>query len=370
MTQTRMSRGLHRLAALLGLLAAAPAAGDMIKLTNGLRYEPVTVTAVGAGTIQFRTAGGLPIKRLADLAAVNLTGETLFNRAEGLLGEGKHAEAAAAYALAYQGATIVWKKTLIRYRHMTAAEAAGQIDEALRLWLELADGAGGDKGVLALRPRKLAPKASPANERAIGLLKAKSDQVKATAYRDAILQGLVDLYERQGRLKEAQAIQATLAGRVGPPSGAEGNGPSSPAVAPPTGSANAQLRLAGLLLKRSQYDKVVSTVQPTLTRLTSADLPAALYMLGRAQLELAGQAPDEKDARKLVLVAGLNLMRVVVFFPDGQEAPHALLLAGQANEKLGNYAAARSAYAAVIRRFSATPAAESAQAAMARIKGK
>jgi TolA-binding protein len=42
--------------------------------------------------------------------------------------------------------------------------------------------------------------------------------------------------------------------------------------------------------------------------------------------------------------AGLNLMRVVSYYPDSPEAPTALLLAGQINEKLGNANAARRAY--------------------------
>lgn len=97
MKQTRTRKGLCRLAALLPLMAAAPASSDTVKLTNGLVYDQVTVIAVAGGTIQFRTAGAQPIKSLRDLALVKLTGEEDFNRAEGLLAAGRYAEAAQAY---------------------------------------------------------------------------------------------------------------------------------------------------------------------------------------------------------------------------------------------------------------------------------
>lgn len=370
MKQTRTRKGLCRLAALLPLMAAAPASPDTVKLTNGLVYDRVTIIAVAGGTIRFRTAAAQPTKSLRDLALVKLTGEEGFNRAEELLAAGRYAEAAKAYSAAGKVTGTAWKRTLIRYRRMSAAEAAGAIDEAIRLWLVLADEARGVKGVLELRPRKLAPKASQANERAIALLNAKAARVKAKPYRTAILEALVDVYERQGRLVEAQALQARLAGRTTRPGARNGGGPSPGADGRPGASANAGLRLAGLLLKRDQFEKVVSTVEPTLKRLEAADLPSALYMLGRAQLELAKRRKDKKAARDLSLEGGLNLMRVVVFFGGAGEAPYALLLAGQANENLGNFAAARAAYSTVISRFSASSSAKSAEAALERIKKK
>ena len=63
-------------------------------------------------------------------------------------------------------------------------------------------------------------------------------------------------------------------------------------------------------------------------------------------------------------------MRTVVFFPADDAAPYALLSAGEVNERLGNLPAARSAYSTLLGGFSASPAAEQARAALARIKDK
>ncbi len=370
MTSARMPRVVTVLAALVGPLAAAPAFCDMVKLTNGLVYDPVTVTDVAAGTIQFRTPGGLPIKSLKEVAAVRLDGEKSFNTAEDLLQKGQYDPALEAYRDALASTTVAWRKTLVRHRQLVAAEAAGRIDEALGLWLALADEARGDAGVLELRPTKLAAKGSAANDRAIALLKARADKVKPEAYRAAVLQALAELYERQGRLAEAQAILAKLAGRTTQPGEPTENGQARVGEGPSAGTTNAQLRLAAVLLKRGEHEKVVSTLQPNLDRFVAEDLPAALYLLGQAQLELAKRQQDPKAARELSLEAGLNLMRVAVFFPAGEEAPQALLLAGQANENLGSASAARAAYSAVISRFAESRAAKAAQAALERIRNK
>ena len=180
----------------------------------------------------------------------------------------------------------------------------------------------------------------------------------------------MDLYEREGRLKEAQAVQTGLAGQPVGPATSPGPGPSSSDRGPPIASSNAQVRLASLLLKQGEHQRVVSALEPILKRLNSAELPSAMFLLGSAQLALAEAEKDSKVAGALLLEAGLNLMRGVVFFPEAGEAAHSLFLAGRVNERLGNASAARAAYSAVLSRFSGSAAAKQAKAALEQVKDK
>jgi len=364
MKRTPMARALCALAAAACLLVAAEAPCDAVKLTSGLVYDPVTVTDVDNGQITFRTLGAQPSKPLGELASVTLTGQNRFNAAEELFAKGKNDEAAAAYLAAATAADKPWQKRLIQCRRMAALAAAGRVDEALKLWLAMVDAAGVTKGTLDLRPTTLPPAGSKANDRAVALLEGKVKQVSSAAYRGAILLALAELHERQGRIDQARALRESLSTSGGRPTA-----PTPPAtVVARTSSANALLRSANSWLKQGECEKVADAIKKNLNVFRTADLPSALYLLGRAQSELAKREKDPKAARELLLRAGLNLMRTVVFFPASDEAPHALLSAGEVNERLGNLTAARSAFSAVVSGFSGSPAAEQATAALARTK--
>ncbi len=350
------------------LVAAASARADSIKLTNGLVYDPVTILGVANGMVRFQMSGGNAIsKSISELAVVGISDDKNFTLAEGLFQQGKYAEAEKAYSAARRLAAADWKKTLIDYRLLAVSESAGQIDKATALWLKIVDDAGASAGALALRPRKLAPAQNEANDRAIALLKGKVKEVASDAYVKAIRQLLVDLYERQGQLDEAKAEVARLAGKPETPDTQTSSAKTRPET-PPVGSADVQLRLASLSLKQGQYEQVVNQLQPKMNQFTADGLPSAMLLLGRAKLELSKQNQNESAARKLLLEAGLDLMRVVVFFGSGNEAPHALLSAGQVNERLGNAEAAKAAYWAVVERFAQSPAAKEAQKALEGMK--
>lgn len=363
MKRTPMARALCALAAAACLLVAAEALCDAVKLTSGLVYDPVTVTDVDNGQITFRTLGSQPSKPLGELAGVTLTGQNRFNAAEELFAKGKYDEAAAAYLAAATAAGKPWQKRLIQYRRMAALAAGGEIDEALKLWLAMVDAAGVTKGTLDLRPRKLPPAGSKANDRAVALLEGKAKQVSSATYRGAILLALAELHERQGRIDQSGALRAGLSTSGGRPTARK-----LPTVVPRTSSANTLLRSANSWLKQGECEKVADAIKKNLNVFRTADLPSALYLLGRAQSELAKREKDPKAARELLLRAGLNLMRTVVFFPASDEAPHALLSAGEVNERLGNLTAARSAFSAVVSGFSGSPAAEQATAALKRTR--
>ncbi len=358
------------------LVAAVSATADSIKLTNGLVYDPVTILGVADGVIRFQMKGSTISKPISELALVGISDDKDFTLAEDLFQQGKSAEAEKAYSAAQRPAAADWKKTLIDYRLLAVSESAGQIDKATARWLKIVDDAlrdshgrtpGASTGALALRPRKLAPAQNEANDRAIALLKGKVKEAASDAYVKAIRQLLVDLYERQGKLDEAKAEVAKLAGKSETPDTQTSSAKTGPET-PPVGSADVQLRLASLSLKQGQYEQVVNQLQPKMNRFTADDLPSAMLLLGRAKLELSKQDQDESATEKMLLEAGLDLMRVVVFFGSSDEAPDALLSAGQVNERLGNTKAAKAAYSAVVEKFAQSPAAGESQKAMETMK--
>ena len=77
--------------------------------------------------LSFRVVSGRTVvKSLAQVAVIQLAGDENFNRAETLARAGKLAEAVAAYNAAAHGAGTGWKKALIGYRLVKAAETGGK----------------------------------------------------------------------------------------------------------------------------------------------------------------------------------------------------------------------------------------------------
>ncbi len=350
-------------------MTTSGAAGDTVLLTNGLNYEKVRVTNAEDGMVSFRLVSRTLIKSMAEVDVIAIDGMDDFNRAESLLKEGKAAQAMVAYDTASKSARG-WQKVLIGYRLMPVYERAGQLDKAVALWLAIADEAKGSPGSLAMRPKTLGPPTAAVNDRAIALLLAKAKAVSDPDYLKAIRTSLVDLYERQGKLSEAQKVAAQLAGQTVP--NGNGNGEKGPAtttnVAMTAGTT--ELRQASLALKAGQYARTVQFIRPALNGFVAKDLPEALYLLGSAQAALARKEKDPKAARTLLLEGGLNLMRVVASFSASKRAPEALAEVAQVHEQLGNYAAARAAYQTVLTTYADSPAATRAREGLARTKDK
>ncbi len=343
------------------LTVAAQTCADSIKLTSGIMYDPVKIMGASDGMIRFLWGKSTLSKPVSKVAFINITDDGNFTKGENLLGQGKYAEAEKAYSSAQRTATK-WKKTLIDYRLLAVSNAAGDIDKSTARWLKIVDDANASAGALSLRPKKLAPPKSKANDRAITLLNGKIKETKSDAYVKAIRELLVDLYERQGQLAKARAEAMKLAGKT--PTSKPSNGTKTL----PVGSANVQLRLASLSMKDGQFDEVIELLQPRMKQFAAPELPTAMLLLGKARLEKAKAEPKKPASRKLLIEAGLDLMRVAVFFTSSSEAPHSLFLAGEVNERLGNARGAKAAYSAVVRRYAKSPAAKDAKKAMERMK--
>ncbi len=123
--------------------------------------------------------------------------------------------------------------------------------------------------------------------------------------------------------------------------------------------------MAGLSLQQSKFAEAVTTLEGRLTEVSAADLPAALSILGKSQYGLARAESDKEKAKQQLTLAGLNLMRVAVFYQDSAPAAESLFLAGEINTRLDNAAAAVSAYEAVKSKYPRSEFAKKAAAALA-----
>jgi hypothetical protein len=344
-------------AILMALTAAASAAKADSVTAGGITYGQVQVTGVGNCQVTFRlTSSKRVTKLLSEVTMVRVTDLPQLGEAEKLMKAGKAAEAVAVYSKAEKSELPLgksWLKLLLAHRKLVAAKKARMIFEATTAWLAIMDADDASKTAIKLSPAAGTTK-SPANDRAIQLLKAKEDSINQ-AYASAANRLQIKLLNLQGRTDEARRLAGKLA-------------------ASSTGTEGIKSKLAAVAsyVKAGEADKAIKLLQPLITQCDQLDLPTAMLLLGKTQLILAGKASGQKK-HKLLCEAGLNFVRVAAFFGSArEEASEALYCAGLVNQSLAkpNISAARAAYKEVIKRYKATPAAAKAAKALASLKGK
>lgn len=350
------------LAILVGVLAvAAAAAGDEL-VVGKTRYRQCILSGAKDGMILFRLSQTGPTirKPMTDVKSIRLSSLELFNEAEKLREGGRPGEAVGEFDNLIRAIRGGWKNRLIRYRLLQALGEAGQSDRWVSEWSRIVSESDSKSAVLAYRPKKLAPKGSPANGRAITALEKLRAEARGKAWLGAVKALLLKLYQHEGR-KEADALAEELLGsKKGPEAPATTNGkeePDSPQAL------EQQLRGAAFVLQKDPA-KALGVIEDNLHHYGPGELSQALLLAGKAQSGLAGRAGGQ-ERRKWLLKAGLSFMRVYAHFPGSDEAPEALYQAGRVNAMLPDPAAARAAYQRVIGRFPESPEAKAARTALA-----
>jgi tetratricopeptide (TPR) repeat protein len=297
-----------------------------------------------------------------------MDGVDSFNEAEKLLAADKPAEAVKKYDQAIAKVSKGWQQRLVRYRRLAALDAAGEINRAVEEWMGLVEEHEASKASLAARPTNLAPKGSEDNRKAILLLEArlnKSDSV-AHAYRRAMQDLLKDLYRRQGNAREAaKLIEEAEKDHHARQEQAEKAKPKTSSRRPITDAAlNRTMSDASTLIEQGKSDTSLSagarreilakaerSLDLAVERVRNADdLPAVLLLLGRAQMAMVDVMGDSGDHEKLK-EAGLNFMRVVVYFSKSAEAPEALFEAGRVSEQFKNRVAAANCFEMFLKEY-------------------
>ena len=353
---------MRKLKAIVVVLMAAAGVAPADEVTvEGLPYPGVQIVDAQGGQIAFRMpAGNVITKPLADVTVLKITDAGALNQAEELMQQDKGKEAVRAYDEAMQAASQDWLQRLIRHRRLRALDQAGLISRWTEEWLTIAEAEKASKDVLSLRPKHLPERGSKDNGEAIRLLEVRLRQAKQNDYARAIKELLFELYRQEGR--ESQAVALAL--ELGKPIPTEAQPQQGQPAPEPGADARAQLEKAAFLLEQGKADEVLAQIQANLKAYPHADLAKALLIRGKARMRLAEKAAEDQK-RKLLLEAGLDFMRVAVFFPSLEESPEALYQAGRVNAALGNSPAASAAYQQVIRRHPNSEFAKKARAELA-----
>ena len=352
-------------------LASALAFGDDVTV-KGLTYSDAKINGIDDGQLLIEVNGQAVHKPLDTITKLHITGQDNLNQAEDFMAKSNVAEAIKAYDLAVDRAGDVdWLKQLAVARRLKAlGQAPDKIDRAVTEWLALLDQTKSAKFAVALRPSKPAAKGSKANDEAITALEAKeSDAGTDSAALSAIRRLLADLYQVQGNADKAKALVAKMGSKsTNAQAPQPGDNPHTPTGS--GGNLEELLQTAEAQVGHGGAEQALTSLKGALQQFTVNELPKALMLMGKAQMEMAKSAKGER-AKELLDAAGLNFMRVVTFYPTITEVPaEAGYLAGKVNLELGNRAAARAAFNRVRERYSGSPFAAQAADAVKAMESK
>ncbi len=354
-------------ALMLGASFSATMAVDKV-IIGGLPREG-TITGADSFQVRVRVLGGRRLNYgVSKIDRLEMDGVDTFNEAEKLLVADKPSEAVRKYDQAITKVSKGWQQRLVRYRRLAALDAAGEINRAVEEWMGLVEEHEASSASLAARPTNLAPKGSEDNRKAILLLEArlnKSDSV-APVYRRAMQDLLKDLHRRQGNAREAAKLieEAEKDHLVREKQVVKARPEPSPRRPITDAALKRTMSDASTLVEQGKSDTSLSagarreilakaerSLDQAVERVRNAhDLPAVLLLLGRAQAAMVNVMGDSGDQEKLK-EAGLNFMRVVVYFPKSAEAPEALFESGRVNEQLNNSAAAASCFEMFLKEY-------------------
>ncbi len=360
----------NTIALILAVSAGAAFAADEVVLSSGLPYSGSQIVSVTDGQLVFKTGGGRELRKaMAEIRSITLGREIAFNEAESLLvrGDGLLRRKQAPQArTAYEAAARKFEsltgpresvrvKALVPWRAMFAWDKAGRIDKALIIWLGLLE-QGASANVLNAQPATVGAKGSTANAKAIALLGPRLAAGKDSAtIAAAIKSALVTLYTAEGRLDDVTKFGGS--GVAIKPA----NQGDIPAQRLSVGSASQQIKLAALQLEQNRAGDALKLVTGNLPRFRERELADALWIAGQARMKLSASATPEKG-RELWIQAGLDFMRIYVYWPQSPHAPAALFGAARVNALLGNPGAARMACQRIVAEYDGTPWAEKAGA--------
>lgn len=316
--------GIHRLLLAFALIVPAlPAAAhaDSIKL-SGFWHDNVAIESVVDGQLVYRTAGGRRTERaLAVVEGLKLDRYPALGEAEEAREAGEHAQAADRYravlAEAETESRDAWVAHYIRGRLVETLDALGEGAEAVRMYVALFEGRSeGQPDLLIEPPLTSAQRVAPEQQR----------ELAAT-----LDEALADMDEAMAeQLEPLRAVLREPAADAGAGAQVEEAEMADSAVVLPAGIDDDE---ATQHLRNGDFESALEAAQRTLD--SSGGLSRGLYQKAAAQLAQAEAANDPSGRETQLKTAGLNFMRVVVYFPRSRYVGPALVEAGYVHARIG-----------------------------------
>ena len=305
-------------------------------------------------------------KNLAEIAQVVSTSNNGLTKAEEKVKKKQFDQAAALYGQALKTARTPWMKRLVEIRRFQALGKSAKINDAVAEWIKRCDKS---LAAIELVPTGFAPKASKTNNQAItavenkikllekdlkknkvyilGLLNLKmkiqeaNDNTNAVVLTAQQLDAITFDQPRKTVISSTQTAKETTSEVI--------INTDKPLSNPKATDGWKNLDVLENLLETGKIDTVIERIRAGLKKYDSKQLPMALLLLGKGQLQKF--EADGGTDKKLLIAAGLNFMRVYVGFNKTPQAPEALYLGGVTNSMIGDKGAAKLAMRQLISEY-------------------
>lgn len=323
--RSRAAAAVRRCAACAVLLAFTPGAlGDEIH-AGGDVFSDVTLRNFDGRHVLFSESDGdlaaRPVEDILRISATSVAGLDAFNRAETLLAQQRHGEAAAQYRLALPRSRGFWTH-LIRARTLVACDRAGDLQGAVEAYAQLAVDL--PDAVELPMPQRVADADAAAQRRALDTLRSALPKVSGRSSYWALEALRLTLLEASG-LEDA----GRAAGKI----------IETLPAAPQAGSSGARLKMIALRVevKHAQYEVALRHIREAIADSSEDLLPELLFLKGKCQYELARTRED-------YIRSGLAFMRVVIHFPKSRFCAESMLWTAMVHEKINRPAKALELY--------------------------
>jgi hypothetical protein len=324
---TRLTSGAIRVGAwaLIALCCvASPAlAQDAVKLSE-LWVQPVTVLSIDGGMVRYENASGDVLARpVKALQGMRLGRYPALAGALDAIDQEDDATAAALLGQVVERAKEPWARWYAQAMLVRTHERLGDADAAAGVYIDMVS-SGAEQFFIAEPPADAVAAADPpARLRVSKLARAALETVGPD--RRALLQELIDAAGNPS----AQSAADNLPGDAG------SNGQGADAVVL---SASVPPGPVVTLLKRGRPEQALLTADRTPAQ--PGRTASNLYLKGMAQLATARRSQDEDG----IMSAGLDFMRVVVYYPRSAVAGPATLEAGYVHQLIGRNDIAKRMY--------------------------
>jgi len=295
------------------LCAGGPAlAQDAVKL-SGFWIDQVTVRSIDGGQVHYQTASGKEMSRpIEALQGLRLERYSGLAQAFEAIAQANDPAAVKELEGVYADATEPWLRGYVGNELVKAHARLGDADRAAAVYVDMVV-SGEASYFIAEPPTQVVGQALPAVKRRVIEL-AKAGQAGVGQSRALLLQQLIDTAQRVSETVEEDLTESQASASSGASIVLSASVPPSPIVN---------------LILRGQFEQAIQAADRLMDR--PERMASLLYLKGMARLGIA-QRDENRGAYKS---AGLDFMRVQVYFPQSAVSGPATLEAGYVHQMIG-----------------------------------